>query len=214
MQVDNRWAESIVSDLVSISFNINHYLFNIKQQLPIAIIRYLSLSLLQSSCFPSKQIKSINMPRTQRTQNRKRIGYFRSVPTDDSQTNNTCIQTSPIKLVKHPTEQSSIGIFLKRLSKICFQLFISIPCVIFITLLLPISWVLRSFIRFTCRYHCTVTPCTCSYLSPSDLFWLYNSNLSKNRNKSEETAKLNSETIGPMAAAVFFLEGKNKKFMR
>ncbi|CAF3981541.1 unnamed protein product [Rotaria magnacalcarata] len=147
------------------------------------------------------------MPRSQQTQDRKRTDCIRSGPSDELQINNTCIQNISIKHVKHPTEQSSAVIFLKRLSKFCFGLFISIPCVILITLFLPISWLIRAFTRFTCRYHCTVTPCTCSYLSSSDLFWFYNSNISRIRNKDEETAKLNSQTSDPMAAAIFFLEG-------
>ncbi|CAF4015964.1 unnamed protein product [Rotaria magnacalcarata] len=147
------------------------------------------------------------MPRSQQTQDRKRTDCIRSGPSDELQINNTCIQNISIKHVKHQTEQSSAVIFLKRLSKFCFGLFISIPCVILITLFLPISWLIRAFTRFTCRYHCTVTPCTCSYLSSSDLFWFYNSNISRIRNKDEETAKLNSQTSDPMAAAIFFLEG-------
>ncbi|CAF1287392.1 unnamed protein product [Rotaria sordida] len=213
MQVDSQWAESITSNLITVPFDINHRIDYIEQQISIAIIHctpsfLLSSSLKTTNLFPSKRVEPIDMPRPQQTQHRKRIIYTRSITTDEQQTTNSSyMQNIPIKRVKHPTDQSSIVIFLKRLSKFCFGLFISIPCVILITLILPICWLTRIFIRFTCRYHCTVTPCTCSYLSPSDLFWLYNSNISINRNKNEETTKLNSQTIGPMGAAIFFLEG-------
>ncbi|CAF4556727.1 unnamed protein product [Rotaria sp. Silwood1] len=213
MQVDSQWAESIVSNLASVPIDINYCINHIEQQISIAIIHCTSpSSLLQSlliikNLFPSQRVEPLDMPRPRKTQNRKRIGYTRRVTTDEQQTTSFYMQNIPIKPVKHPTDQSSVVIFLKRLSKFCFGLFISIPCVVLITLILPISWLIRAFIRFTCRYHCTVTPCTCSYLSPSDLFWLYNSNISLNKNKNEETTKLNSQTIGPMAAAIFFLEG-------
>ncbi|CAF3433985.1 unnamed protein product [Rotaria socialis] len=209
MQADSRWAKTIVSNLASVSFDINNRISHIKRQLSTAIIRYPYLPLLKptlktANLFP---IQQVDMPRSQQTQDRKRTGYIRSGPTDELQINNTCMQNITIKHVKHPTEQSSVVVFLKRLSSFCFGLFISIPCVILITLFLPISWLIRAFTRFTCRYHCTVTPCTCSYLSSTDLFWFYNSNISRIRNKDEETTKLNSQTSDPMAAAIFFLEG-------
>jgi hypothetical protein len=210
MQVASRWAEPVVSDLASVPYDGNHHIYNIEQQQQISIptncLSSLQPSLITPSLFPPQRVEPVDMPRLQQQQqkqNRNKTGYIRPATTDEQQGN------VPVKRVKHPADQSAIVIFLKRLSKFCFSFFISIPCVILITLILPISWLIRTFIRCTCRYHCTVTPCTCSYLSPNDLFWLYNSNKTINRNKNEETTKLNSRTIAPIAAAIFFLEGNN-----
>lgn len=223
MQVASRWAEPVVSDLVSVPYDGNHH--TQQQQIPIPAKRSSSVPSIQQqqqqpsptilitpNIFPPQRVEPVDMSRQQQQQqqtiNRNKIGYSRSATTDEQQGTNTYMQQSiPIKRVKHPTDQSSFILFLKRLSKFCFSLFISIPCVLFITLMLPISWLIRIFIRFTCRYHCTVTPCTCSYLSASDLFWLYNSKKTINRNKTDETTKLNSRIIAPIAAAIFFLEG-------
>jgi hypothetical protein len=201
MQVASRWAEPVVSDLASVPHDNNH----IKQP-----TNRLS-SLTTSSLFPAQRVEPVDMPRSQPTQNRNKTGYFRSATTDEQEANHSYMQNVPVKRVKHPTDQSSVMIFLKRLSKFCLALFLSIPCVILITLILPIFWLIRVFIRFTCRYHCTVTPCTCSYLSASDLFWLHNSKNRIDRNKNEEMTKLNSRTIAPIAAAIFFLDGIMKK---
>ncbi|CAF4609785.1 unnamed protein product, partial [Rotaria magnacalcarata] len=68
-------------------------------------------------------------------------------------------------------------------------------------------WLIRTSTRLICRHQCTVTPCACNYLSASDLFWFYNSNTSTNQTKTDnESNKLNSQTISPIGAAVFFLE--------
>ncbi len=216
----SRWAEPVVSDLASFPYDGNYHT---QQQISIPVNRSSSLASIQpplitSSVFPPQRVEPFDMPRLQQQQqqqiqNRNKTGYIRSATTDEQQTNNSYMQNIPIKRVKHPTEQSSIVIFLKRLSKFCFSLLISIPCIILITLILPISWLIRTFLRFICRYHCTVTPCTCSYLSASDLFWLYNSNKTINRNKTEETTKLNSRIIAPIAAAIFFLEGNIEIFV-
>lgn len=209
----SRWAEPVVPDLVSVPYDGNHHTQQ-QQQLSNLSKRSSSLpsieqsTLIASNIFPPQRVEPIDMSRLQQqTSNRNKTGYIRSATTDEQQGNNSYMQNVPVKRVKHPTDQSSFVILLKRLSKFCFSLFISIPCVIFITLILPITWLIRIFSRFICRYHCTVTPCTCSYLSASDLFWLYNSTKTINRNKNEETTKLNSRTIAPIAAAIFFLEG-------
>ena len=134
------------------------------------------------------------MVRLRQIQNKN---YIRSATTDKQQVNNDYIQNLSRKRVKHPTDQSFIVNFIKYSLIFCLKLLISIPCVILITLILPICWFTRSFLKIFCRYHCRITPCSCSYLSPSDLFWLYNTNKEKNQLKSQ-----------PMAAAIFFLEGK------
>lgn len=189
MQVPNRWAEPVLTD----SNDEN----NTDQGISIPNNR-----LPTGNIFPPQRVEPVDMPRAQ-TPNRDKKGYTQS------NTNTTDDHPShlPLKRVQHPTEQLAIIIFFKRLWKICLGLLVSLPCVIFLTLLLPISWLIRTFIRFTCRYHCTVTPCACSYLSASDLFWLYNSKKTTNRTKNEETTKLNHRTITPVAAAIFFLEG-------
>ena len=197
MPVASGWADSVVSDLASIPQNTNHT----EPQVTILTNRPSG-----SSIFPPQRVEPVDMPRTQ-TSNLDKTGYIQSATTDDQQATNSYLQHAPIKRVKHPTDQSTVVIFLKRLSKFCFSLFLSIPCVVLISLILPISWLIRTIIRFTCRYHCPVTPCTCSYLSANDLFWLYNSKNSINQNKNEETTKLNSRSYAPIAAAIFFLEG-------
>lgn len=190
MQVPNLWAEPVIAD----SYDEN----NTEQTTSIQNKR-----LSTGNIFPPQRVEPVDMPRTQ-SANRDKKGYTQSSTntTDDHLSHPIHV---PLKRVKHPTEQLAIIIFFKRLWKICLGLLISFPCVIFITFLLPISWLIRTFIRFTCRYHCTVSPCTCTYLSASDLFWLYNS---KKTTKNEETTKLNHRTITPVAAAIFFLEGK------
>ena len=204
MQVASRWAEPIGSDLVSAPYDGE----TTDQQptLPTTAIINRSVSSTPTNIFPPQRVEPVDMPRTINSANRNKTGYTRSATTDETAT--IYMQNIPFKHVTHPTEQSAIIILLKRLSKICLSLFVSIPCVILISLILPISWLIRIILRSFCRYHCTVTPCSCSYLSASDLFWLYNSKKRFNRNKTEETTKLNSRTIAPIAAAIFFLDGK------
>ena len=150
------------------------------------------------------------MPRAhQASENRPRFGYTRSATTDEPpSTNSPRAAVRPIARVKHPADRSSIVLAIKRISRIALALCLSLPCVILVTLILPFVWLLRTLMRLTCRYHCTVTPCTCSYLSASDLFWLYNSNLTSNGDKSDEPIQFDSHVIAPTAAAIFFLEGK------
>ena len=205
MHVPNRWAEPVISDLAPVS-NEN----NSPEQVTTTASSSVPNNRLQvaATFFPPQRVEPVDMSRTP-TPNRDKKGYIQSTthPTDDQPMNPPSRIIAPVKRVKHPTDQLTIVLFLKRLSRFCLGLVISLPCVIFLTLLLPISWLIRTFIRFTCRYHCTVTPCACSYLSASDLFWLYNSKKTMNRTKTEETTKLNHRTNVSIAAAVFFLEG-------
>jgi hypothetical protein len=204
MQVDSRWAQPVVSDLASLPYDGNHQTHNIEQEISVVDIRP-PPPLITTTFFPPQRVEPVDMPRVQQqTANRNKIGYIRSAITDEQQKN---ASLTPIKRVQHPADRSSFIFFLKRLSTLCFMLFISLPCVILITLILPVSWLIRTLIRFTCRYRCTVTPCTCSYLTASDLFWLLKSNTSLNRNKNDETTKLTAYTNAPIAAAIFFLEG-------
>ncbi|CAF1052790.1 unnamed protein product [Adineta steineri] len=230
MQVDSRWAEPAVADQGSVPFDVDHQPASSDNPISTTttIITH-SLSVRSSpqpsltaipSLFPPQRVEPVDMPRPhqqqqQQTLNRDKTGYIQSTTNDEQQTTTSYLKKMPIKHVTHPADQSAFVILLRRLSKIGFIIFISIPCVIIVTLILPISLLLRTFIRLTCRYHCTVTPCTCSYLSSSDLFWLYNSNTSINRNKNEETTKLNSQTNAPVAAAIFFLDGTiNEKSLK
>ena len=149
------------------------------------------------------------MPRAhQASENREKFGYTRSATTDEPAFTNPSRPPRPIARVKHPADRSSILLAIKRISRFALALFLSLPCVILVTLILPFVWLLRTVLRLTCRYHCTVAPCTCSYLAASDLFWLYNSNLTRNENKSDEPIQFDSQAIAPTAAAIFFLEGK------
>jgi hypothetical protein len=210
MQVDSRWAEPVVADLGSVPLDGNSQTHHIEKQIPIATIHSPQPLLTTTSFFPPQRVEPADMSRPQQpqqTQNRTKAGYIQPATNDEQQATNSYMKNARIRHVKHPADQSSFFIFLKRLSKFCFIIFISIPCVILITLILPIYWLMRTLIRLTCRYHCTVTPCTCSYLSANDLFWLHNSNTPINRNKNEETIKLNSQTNAPVAAAIFFLDG-------
>jgi len=210
MQVDTRWAQSVVSNLVSLPNDGDHHKDNIEQNLsvhspPISIIQP------PTNFFPPQRVEPFDMARShqQTTQNRNKTGYIQSATTDQQQPIPSYLKNQPIQLVEHPADSSSIIYFFQRLSTFFLIIFISLPCVIFITLLLPLFWLVRIFIRLTCRHHCTVTPCACSYLSASDLFWFYNSNISTSRDKNDETTKLNSQSISPIAAAIFFLEGIN-----
>ncbi|CAF0816091.1 unnamed protein product [Rotaria sp. Silwood1] len=217
MQVDTRWAQPVVSDLVSVPIDNNNNKNNIEQQ-HLSVLS-LPLSTLQpqlttTSFFPPQRVEPIDMARSQQptTQYRTKTGYIQSATTDEQQTTlpitTNFIQNQPIKRVQHPADRSSIVSIFQYISTIVFGILISFPCIILLTILLPICWLIRTFIRLICRHHCTVTPCACNYLSASDLFWFYNSNISTNQyNKNDETRKYNSQTISPIAAAVFFLEG-------
>jgi hypothetical protein len=214
MQVETRWAQPVVSNLASVPYDGNHYQHNIEQHLsvhspPLSTIQP-SLIATTTVFFPPQRVEPIDMARShqQTTSNRSKTGYIQSATTDQQQTIPSYMQNQPIKRVQHPADRSSFIFLLQRLSRLCLTILLSLPCVIFLTLLLPICWLVRTFLRLTCRHHCTVTPCTCSYLSASDLFWFYNSNISTNRDKNDETIKLNSQSISPIAAAIFFLEGK------
>ncbi|CAF2395608.1 unnamed protein product [Rotaria sp. Silwood2] len=219
MQVDTRWAQPVVSDLVSVPIDNNNNKHNIEQQQ--LSVHSLPLSTLQTqlattttpitSFFPPQRVEPIDMARSQQptTQNRTKTGYIQSATTDEQQTTTiNFIQNQSIKRVKHPADRSSIVFLFQYVSTICFGIFISFPCIILLTVLLPICWLIRTFVRLICRHHCTVTPCACNYLSASDLFWFYNSNISTNQdNKNHDTRKYNSRPMSPIAAAVFFLEG-------
>lgn len=221
MQVDTRWAQPVVSDLASVPIENNHNKQDFEQRLS---VRSLQQTLIQppvvtpppttTNFFPPQRVEPIDMARSHQStlQNRTKAGYIQSATTDEQQTLTILsMQNRPIKRVQHPADRSTIVIFLQRISTLIFAIFISLPCVILLTLVLPVCWLVRTFIRLTCRHHCTVTPCACSYLSASDLFWFYNSNLSKTRDKNDEPRKFNCRTISPIGAAVFFLEGKIKR---
>ena len=212
MQVDTRWVQPVVSNLASNPYDGDYH----KQQ---QLDQYLSVhsppltspvqpALIPTTAtvfFPPQRVEPIDMarPNEPNTRNRDKTGYIQSATTDPQQTIPSYLQNQPIKRVQHPADRSSFLAFLQRLARFFLTILLSLPCVLFLTLLIPICWLVRTFLRLTCRYHCTVTPCTCSYLSASDLFWFYNSNYNR-----DQTAKFNSSTISPVAAAVFYLEGK------
>ncbi|UJR28336.1 hypothetical protein I4U23_009578 [Adineta vaga] len=213
MQVDTRWVQPVVSDLASVPFDGHQYQHKLEQNLSVRAppLSTLQPPLITTIFFPSQRVEPLNMARSHRqtTENRNKTGYIQSATTDEQQqtTATFYMQNRPIKRVQHPADRSSIIVFLRRTSSVCLTLLISLPCVLFLIILLPICWLIQTFIRFICRHHCTVTPCTCSYLSASDLFWFYNSYISSNRNKNDETTKLNSPNNSPIAAAIFFLDG-------
>ncbi|CAF0889291.1 unnamed protein product [Adineta steineri] len=212
MQVDTRWVQPVVSDLASAPYDGNNYQHNIEQNLSVQSppLSKLQPPLIATIFFPSPRVEPIDMARShqQTTQNRSKTGYTQSATTDEQRhVTAPYLENRPIKRVKHPADRSPIIFIVQRISSACLTIFISLPCVILLTLLLPICWFIRTLIRLACRHHCNVTPCACSYLSASDLFWFYNSNISSNREKNDETTKLNSQTISPTAAAIFFLEG-------
>jgi len=213
MEVDTRWVHRVVSDLASVPIIGNHYKHNIEQQLSVQSLPLSTLKppLIPTILFPSQRVEPTDMARShqQTTQCRNKTGYTQSATTDEQQATALYMQNRPIKRVQHPADHSSILFFFRRISTVCLTVLLSLPCVLFLTLLLPICWFIRTLIRLTCRHHCTVTPCACSYLSASDLFWFYNSNISTNRDKTNETTKLNSQIISSTAAAIFFLEGNS-----
>jgi hypothetical protein len=225
MQVDTRWAQPAVSNLASLPYDGENYKPNIEQNLSVHSPPLSSIQpplLPTTSFFSPQRVEPIGMARSHQ-QNRNKTGYIQSATTDQQQTIPSYMQNQPIKRVQHPADRSSIVFFFQHISTLCLTILISLPCVIFITLLFPICWLTRAFLRLICRHRCTVTPCACSYLSVSDLFWFYNSNISTNRDKNDETTKLNSQSISPIAAAIFYLEGiinfhmiyciKNKSFI-
>lgn len=215
MQVDTRWVQPAVSNLVSHPYDGDYH----KQQLD----QYLSVhsppfttsiqpSLIPTTTtvfFPPQRVEPLDMARTNQqnnTRTRDKTGYVQSATTDPQQTIPSYLQNQPIKRIQHPADRSSVLAFLQRLGRFCLTILVSLPCFLFLTVFIPICWLVRTFLRLTCRYHCTVTPCTCSYLSANDLFWFYNSN--HNQDKTNPTANFNSSTMSPLGAAVFFLEGK------
>ena len=211
--MDTKWVQPAVSDLASIPLEGHQYRHKLEQTLSVKSppLSTLKASLTATILFPSKRVEPLDMARSHRqtTENRNKTGYTQSATTDEErQTTTSFVRNRPIKRVKHPADRSSILTFLQRLLSVCVTLIVSLPCILFLTISIPICWFVRAFIRLTCRHHCIVTPCNCSYLTASDLFWFYNSNVSSSRDKSDETTKLNSLTSSPTAAAIFFLEGK------
>lgn len=224
MQVDARWAQPVIADSVSASVDGYENKHNIEQRQSSA--KSLPPSTIQpqlittNSFFPPQRVEPIDMARSQQTtsQNRTKVGYTQPPTTDEPQQTTTYYkQNRPIKRVKHPADRSSIITFFQYMSNVFCVIFVSFPCIILLTLLVPICWFVRGVIRLICRHSCPVTPCNCAYLSASDLFWFYNSNLSTNRTKIDvETNKYDFQTVPPIAASVFFLDGKfkNRKFFK
>jgi hypothetical protein len=203
-----------VSNLASVPYDEHSYKNTLEQNLsvhsPPLSTTQPTLLTATSVFFPPQRVEPIDMARSNQhtAPNRNKAGYIQSATTEPQQAIPSYMQNRPIKRVQHPADRSSFIFLLQRLSRLCLTIFVSLPCVTFLTLLLPLFWLVRIFLRLTCRHHCTVTPCTCSYLSASDLFWFYNSNISTNRDKNDEATKLNSQSISPIAAAIFSLEGK------
>ena len=206
MDLDARWAEPVVSHLTSVPAENHHPKRDIEAQTPVysPAIAVLPAAVL----FPPQRVEPIDMARSHEP-NRQRIHYAQSATTDEHQANAPYMQNGPIRRLTHPADRSSVMFFLQRLSAVCLTIFISIPCVLLTTLLVPLCWLVRTLLRLTCQHRCTVRPCTCSYLSATDLFWFYSSNLADHRAKDDETTKGHSPFSNPTAAAIFFLEGKN-----
>lgn len=212
MQVDTRWAQSAVSDLASVPLESDHSKREIEspQQQQLSVHSPPLTSVATNGFFPPQRVEPIDMARSNHQQtpvNRQKAGYMQSATTDEHQATAPYMQNRPIQRVKHQADRSSFVFLLQRLSDIFFTLFVSLPCVLSITLLVPICWLIRVFLRLTCRFQCTVTPCTCSYLSASDLFWFYNHQMASDREKTDETAKITASSVAPTSAAIFFLEG-------
>lgn len=216
MQADNRWAQPVVSDLATVPIENNHSKRDSEQQLsvhspPLSILPQAtsSTSAIPNILFPPQRVEPIEMARShqQIPSNRHKTGYVQSVTTDEHPSTASYMQNRPITRVRHPTEHSSLLIFLGNLSKFSLALVISLPSVLVVSLLLPIFWFFRTIIRLICRYRCPVTPCSCSYLSATDLFWLYTEQRSSEHESNDETTKFSSSTGSPTAAAIFFLEG-------
>ena len=213
MQVDIRWAQSAVSDLASAPLESNHQKPEIEQQQQqqqqLSVHSPPLTSVAANVFFPPQRVEPIDMARsTQQTPaNRQKTGYMQSATTDEQQATAPYMQNRPIQHVKHPADRSSFIFLFQRLSVMCFALFVSLPCVLLITLLVPICWLIRALLRLTCRFQCPVSPCTCSYLSASDLFWFYNHQMASDREKNDETTKISASSAAPIAAAIFFLEG-------
>ena len=142
---------------------------------------------------------------------RKKITYSRTTTIDDQNATNEpkiSLFRSPLKRVQHPADRSSVVIYLQRLTHFCLMMIISFPSILFLSLILPILWLIRTLIRLTCRYHCTITPCSCSYLSGSDLFWLYNSKKVGRGRKEDEREDLDTSFSNSTTATIFSLDGK------
>lgn len=214
--MDTRWVQSNTSDLVPVQVNsrTSSGTENDQQTRKLSVQSQALTTAPQISptsgvLFPPQRVEPLDMARSQiSTTNRQRAGYVQPATNDEIQPTASYMQNQPIKRVKHPTERSSIMVFLQRLLRLCLSLFISLPFVLIISIFVPICWLIRSMVRLTCRFQCTVTPCTCSYLSATDLFWFYQNRIIRDRDKSEETTKIDQSSLSPTAAAVFFLEGK------
>lgn len=218
MQADNRWAQPVVSDLATVPIENNHHSKrDPEQQLsvhspPLSTLPPVAApsSAIPSILFPPQRVEPIEMARShqQMPSNRHKTGYVQSATTDEHPLTASYMQNRPMTRVRHPTEHSSLLIFLTNLSKFTLALFISLPSILVISLILPIVWFARTIIRLICRYRCPVTPCSCSYLSATDLFWLYNEQQSSERESTDEATKIHSSAGSSTAAAIFFLEGK------
>lgn len=206
MQVDTPWVQPVVSDLAAAPLDAHQFPRKGEQHLSVQ-----SPPLITAVFFPSTRVEPIDMARSHRqpTPNRSKAGYTQSATTDEHRSTTTTDAThnQPLKRVVHPADRSSVLFFLQRISSLVLTLLVSLPCVILLTLLAPLCWLLRTFVQLICRRRCPVTPCSCSYLSAGDLFWFYNSNVASNREKNGETTKLNPSDVSPTAAAIFFLEG-------
>jgi hypothetical protein len=214
--VDTQWAQTAVSDLASVPLENNHPKRDIESlpQQQLSVHSPPLISVATNSFFPPQRVEPIDMARSnqQTSSNRQKTGYTQSATTDEHQATAPYMQNRPIQHVKHPADRSSFIFLLQHLSDMCFALFVSLPCVLLITLLVPICWLIRVFLRLTCRFQCTVTPCSCSYLSASDLFWFYNDQMASDREKTDEMTKISASSVAPTAAAIFFLEGHLRSF--
>lgn len=146
---------------------------------------------------------------------RRKIVYSRSATNEETAESvpirSTQRHANSLKRVQHPADRSSIVVVLQRGGKVFLTLLFSLPCLLMLTVILPICWLIRRTSRFICRYRCTMRPCSCTYLAGSDLFWLYNSKNLQYGTKDNERENLQSQTTSPMAAAIFSLDGKSNE---
>jgi hypothetical protein len=212
MQVDNRWAEPVVPKLASVPIEedkmkddseqcvVVHSSSTPSQQTPVNTTVF----------FPPQRVEPIDMTRScqQITVNQQKTDDTPSATTDEHPATASYMKNRPIQRVKHPADGSSLLSLLQSLSILCFILFVSLPFAVLTTILFPLFWLIRFFLRLTCRLQCTVTPCSCSYLSTNDLFWFYNDHLSSHPDKADNRAQTSMSTVSPTAGAIFFLEGR------
>ena len=144
------------------------------------------------------------------------VQYSGSVASPVNVNNAKYIIEYPYKTIRHPSEdRHPMFNIVKFLIRIIFNILLIVPVVAIVVFCLPLRYLFQSTFKVlhlchlsSTSYHSpNVIP---QFLSPMELFWLYNSNLNevpKQLNKKEKVdyqTNLSNKSIG---ACLFFVEG-------